>query len=463
MSFLPLRISLFTIVLSALSACGGGGEALTTTSSAINVISSFASSSSSSSTLDATGNSTSNTKIQDKTLVSPPATDIVMSAWVGKQDSLISFPQAANGFTFYSTNSSECDFAHIANCSNGEFVFLNDSTITDRATTLDQLGYYLLKDQNDQASLRLVSKESFAPRAEHQVVSFNNALVLVGGYLGLPTFETPDLRNDVWLSSDAISWTEQTANAGFSTRTGHQLVVFNNSLWLIGGNDSKVDYLIPGDDNGRKNDIWSSSDGIYWTQQVTHAAFSPRSNHEVVSFNNKLWLIGGDDKDGDTNDIWSSSNGITWVKHASPPNFPIHSTHKVAVHHNKLWLIGESGNDVWASADGTNWAKQPPNISFTSRRDHQVIAHNNKLWVMGGYHETTYKNDLWSSADGITWTLENEHTALPLAHGYQLVSFNNRLVVIGGYTQSGFSNDVWSSLDGIEWRKGFSGTFQFPQ
>lgn len=402
--------------------------------------------------------------VKNNNTVSLAPADITMTAWIGKKDALITFPQTANGFTFYSTNSSDCDYTHVANCINGQFVLLNGSTITDTATTLNQPGYYLLKDSNDHSSFRMLSNATFSPRAEHQVVNYNNSLLLIGGYLGIQNFESPELKNDVWSSIDGISWIEQTEHAGFSPRTGQKVVSFNNTLWLIGGNDRTVDYLIPGDDNGRKNDIWSSADGVIWTQQISKASFSPRTGHELISFNNKLWVIGGDDKNGLKNDIWSSTNGITWIRQTANANFSPRADHQVVAYNNKLWLIGGSNNnDVWSSTDGINWTQQTANTNFEARSGYQVAVFANKLWVIGGYNNSGYKNDVWSSTDGITWTQQTEHAAFTPSGNFQLINFNDRLLLIGGYTQDGFSSDVWSTTDGIEWRKGFSATFQFPQ
>ena len=54
-------------------------------------------------------------------------------------------------------------------------------------------------------------------------------------------------------------WQEATSDAGFSKRFGHQLVVFNNRMWLVGGQDS----------TGLKNDIWYSADGFHWKEAVS--------------------------------------------------------------------------------------------------------------------------------------------------------------------------------------------------
>lgn len=405
----------------------------------------------------------SSNKISDQDVINLPPAEVAMSAWIGKKDSLISF-SPSSGLTFYSTSQNDCDYSHVANCAQGQFVLLNGSTITDSATTLTQPGYYQLKDSSDHSSFRLFGNATFSPRAEHQLVTYDGKLLLIGGYLGLRNFESPELKNDVWASSDGISWTEQTANAGFSARTGQKVVNFNHSLWLIGGNDRTVDYLIPGDDNGRKNDIWSSADGITWTQQLSRASFSPRTGHALVSFNNKLWVIGGDDKNGLKNDIWSSSNGITWVRQTASAAFSARADHQVTVFNGKLWLIGGADkNDIWSSGDGLTWVQEIAKAPFAARTGYQVASYANKLWVIGGYNDSGYANEVWSSTDGITWIQQIEPAAFPPCAHFQLASFAGRLVLVGGYTQNGFSNEVWSTADGIEWRKGFSGTFQFPQ
>ena len=47
--------------------------------------------------------------------------------------------------------------------------------------------------------------------------------------------------NDVWSSSDSITWTEVTSSASWSERRGHTTVVLNNQMILMGGYNG--DYL----------------------------------------------------------------------------------------------------------------------------------------------------------------------------------------------------------------------------
>jgi hypothetical protein len=54
--------------------------------------------------------------------------------------------------------------------------------------------------------------------------------------------------NDVWHSTDGASWTEAVANAAFPVRQIHTSVVYNNKMWVIAGENSVSPYIL--------NDVW---------------------------------------------------------------------------------------------------------------------------------------------------------------------------------------------------------------
>lgn len=298
----------------------------------------------------------------------------------------------------------------------------------------------------------------FSARIHHQVISFNDGsgdkLWLIAGYDG-------KLKNDIWSSSNGIDWIQQNTNAEFSPRYSHQVIGFNDGsgdkLWLVGGNDGEI-----------KNDVWSSNDGINWSQNTPNAKFSARADHQVVSFNNgsgdKLWLIAGSEGTA-TNDVWSSSDGSNWTQVSSDPEFSARRFHQAVSFNDgngeKLWLIGgdngQKSNDVWSSSDGINWVQEISHAEFSARKNHQIIKFNNgngnKLWLIGG-NDGADKNDIWSSKDGVTWVQEKSNAAFSARSNHQLVNFNNgtgdKLWLIGG--NDGIDkNDVWSSKDGTTW------------
>jgi hypothetical protein len=119
------------------------------------------------------------------------------------------------------------------------------------------------------------------------------------------------LANDVWSSSDGLNWTQVVAHAPWNARYGQGSVVFNNKMWVIGGAP------IP----GQPNDVWSSPDGITWTQMNSNLGWSSNYGHAVAVFNNKIFSFGGYDLSGNgpgLNHIWYSSDGVTWNQANAP-------------------------------------------------------------------------------------------------------------------------------------------------
>src|SRR5690606_13130843 len=72
------------------------------------------------------------------------------------------------------------------------------------------------------------------------------------------------------------SWTQQrtSGNSAFSDRGSHGVVSFKKRLWVLGGMTG----------SGRVNDVWSSTDGVSWTQEIANAPWSARNGHQVVVY-----------------------------------------------------------------------------------------------------------------------------------------------------------------------------------
>ena len=398
---------------------------------------------------------------------------IPFTAKIGANHVQLDFPAEANGLVLNHSTNAKCNLDNYSICQNASLDVINNSNSADISTLHYRTSTYWLKHGDLQSHGANISSKRFSNRSIHQAVSFNDGsgekLWLIGG-------DDVSLKNDVWSSSDGINWVQRTANASFSARKNHQVVSFNDGsgdkLWLIGGNDGSL-----------KNDVWSSSDGINWVQQTASAAFSARSAHQAVHFNDgsgdKLWVIGGseDRKSNDiwasesaateTNDVWSSSDGIHWLPQTSSAAFSARKGHQVVSFNDgngeKLWLIGgddgERKNDVWSSNDGISWTQQTASAAFSNRTAHQVVNFNNsngnKLWLIGG-DDGSFKNDVWSSGDGINWTQQTASAAFSARYAHQVVSFNDgsgdKLWLIGG-SEGTNTDDVWSSSDGIVWAK----------
>jgi len=297
------------------------------------------------------------------------------------------------------------------------------------------------------------SKSLEVRRHSHQALVFNNKMWVIGGELDTGK------SNNVWSSPDGNAWTQETAAAAFSPRLYHRAVVFKNKMWVIGGYDDYMNNGIWSSSNGKKWDVVKSSQEIVSTSGPL-AYFSRRSGHQALVFNNKMWVIGGyADKRKYKNDIWSSSDGMRWTKEITSAGFSGRSRHQALVFNNKMWVIGGGNddkhkykNDIWSSSDGVSWTQETASAAFSARSQHQSIVFKDKMWVIGGYGDNNeYKNDIWTSTDGKNWTQETASAAFSPRRSHKSFVFNNKMWIVGGDPLSDKSNDVWSSPDGKTW------------
>ena len=108
--------------------------------------------------------------------------------------------------------------------------------------------------------------------------------------------------------SAQMTWTCVAESAGWSPRTDHASVVFDDKLWVMGGYPPYRDRL---------NDVWYSTDGVDWTRVDSAAAWRPRGWHTSMTFDDKVWVIGGDSTISSLaiSDVWYSSGlGIEETK-----------------------------------------------------------------------------------------------------------------------------------------------------
>jgi dihydrofolate reductase len=305
---------------------------------------------------------------------------------------------------------------------------------------------------------------TFSVRQEHSSVLFENKMWVLGGEARQGFANSVD---EVWNSEDGVTWTEVTAGSAkkFTRRREHSSVVFDDDtgegekIWVIGGRISGT--LI--------KDVWNSTDGKTWNEVRANDAvggFSARSGHTSVVFRERIWVIGGFDSGNDVlDDVWSSKDGVTWTEATtgSSAKFPARFNHESVVFDDgsseKIWVIGgldgssDVLDDVWSSTDGKTWTEETKDSSekFTARHSHESVVFDDKIWVFGGSlndnHNTV--NDVWSSEDGKTWNKvrgNGDANGFTDRHSATSVLFKKKVWLIGGYNDkiSGHRNDVWS-------------------
>ena len=120
--------------------------------------------------------------------------------------------------------------------------------------------------------------------------------------------------------------------------------VFNGKMWILGGGT----YDTPNAPNrSLYNEVWSSADGVNWTEELSNAPWMPREYHNVEVFDGRMWVLGGWEY-GNLDDVWSSADGIHWEQLPDTPWGARHAG-SVFVYDDSLWMV--TGNnlqpDVW--------------------------------------------------------------------------------------------------------------------
>lgn len=279
----------------------------------------------------------------------------------------------------------------------------------------------------------------------------NEAVLKIGGKddsLYTCIFKVVD--DDGMSSADTIqvkaklNWTMATDSAAFRGRDGAATVVFKDRMWVIGGSSF---------DGERFSDIWSSADGKSWRLETDVAECLPRYGHTVLEFGGKLWLVGGAAPIGSSifksqSDIWSSFDGVSWTRVKDSAGFTPRENHSAVVFDNKMWIMGgqdtrkvaKTLGDTWYSADGANWVLANA-TAFPPRVYHKSVVTSGKIWIVGGFQ----KSDILSSQDGTTWiNQEIQKPFYPATHFFQVT-------VHAGQIWAWEDNQVWLTSDMSTW------------
>lgn len=225
----------------------------------------------------------------------------------------------------------------------------------------------------------------------------NDRMWIVGGDANQGYFQS-----DVWSSSDGKSWSRVNGHVPWAPRVLHYTAAHNGKLWVMGGQ------TMPGFAKGNEKfyrDVWASSDGETWQQYAPEEPYwSPRGMiGGSAVFQDRIWILGGGTYDTPTtprrnfyNDVWSSADGIHWTEHTKNAPWEPRQYHDVAVFDDRLWVLegysGANRKDVWHSADGVNW-QEVPNTPWKPRHAASVFIHDGQLWMVAG---NNMESDVWA-------------------------------------------------------------------
>ena len=224
-------------------------------------------------------------------------------------------------------------------------------------------------------------------RKSHSLTHFDGKMFLIGGENISATF-----FNDIWYSIDGTTWNYSSGLSSFGIIVAHQTIVYRGRMYVIAGD------LITGNTK-----VLSTSDGLTWIMETSNA-FSGRGGHKAVVFNDTMYVIGGEDiASTRLNEIWSSTNGSTWTPvTTSGTIFSPRNGHTATVYNNKVWIIGgrDDGalykNDIWYSSDMITWTQYDDVVPFSNVAGHVTLLYNDALWLFGGNTFGGNSGAIWS-------------------------------------------------------------------
>lgn len=251
---------------------------------------------------------------------------------------------------------------------------------------------------------KLVTKEAPMKHTDLPMnVVFQDKMWVMGGWYNgrLPGHSA---SNEVWSTTDGAKWDQVTDKAAWTPRIAAGLVEFKGRMYLLGGTEN---YYF-GDEKSLKNDVWSSADGKEWKLETANAGWAPRAYHQAVVLNDKIYVLGGGSytpKYFAKNDVWSSSDGVTWTEETAAAPWSPRAWSSSIVYRGRMWVIGGWNNepgggsknwgDVWHSADGKNWQQLETKTKWKERHEHSVFVLKDKLWLAGG-HAQPLSSQVWS-------------------------------------------------------------------
>jgi hypothetical protein len=245
----------------------------------------------------------------------------------------------------------------------------------------------------------------------------------------------------------AFNWTELVRNAEWGNRYDHAAVSFNDKIWVLGGYNGGITF---GDTY--YEDVWSSEDGEKWTEELEVAPWHGRRGHSVVVHDagdgEAMYLIGGFEVDEETgyrqytNDVWRSIDGKNWSQIKERTEPPLDSLYD--------WYPRMEHSCVVKSIDGEDFV--------------YLVAGRSMREDINGRFATIYHNDVWRSQDLINWErIDNNNYGIRGDQAFALDPSSGRMYMQGGTHGFVFTSEnnsehpiegwelLWYSDDGKNW------------
>ncbi len=320
------------------------------------------------------------------------------------------------------------------------------------------------------------------PRSGHASVVFNDAIWVFGGYNPNARGDRSAYLADVWYTEDGSTWIKVTDSAPWKGRRGHQVVVCNDVLYLLGGyrvyRENGVTY------GGAANDVWRSVDGISW-EEIKPNSYKTRVTHPAILMN----------EDVRGTDLYNPADDIDWYPRLD---------HTVAVYdidgagpglevmalfggYAKEWMpyLNDGNNDetrkyfadFWVSEDGESWVQQEPmtlggaNVEIfgkytAGRASAAHFIHDSELYVIGGTSWFNFQDTsagfvvpgwdrVWRRSTAAAWNVLGPNDSAYIERkDHEIVAYDNAYWILPGCKPAavqwyGGADTIWKISVGV--------------
>lgn len=244
-----------------------------------------------------------------------------------------------------------------------------------------------------------------------------------------------------WYSVNGKDWTKSSLPNVIHNLAFLDYVVFNNSVFGLGHFEGNIERFT------FKSEIYQTSDFKQWVTLSKSSNLPPRFFYHPFVFDNKLWIIGGEDNTTQYADIWNSPDGVVWTRQKENLNFGKRSNSQVVFFKNKLFLLN---NDVWSSSDALNWKLETNEIvSGENIFGYAAVVFDNRIWLLGCNRNGQFSSQVLVSENGKDWS--GMKAPWSPRGGIAATVYKDKIVMTGGkyggtptHTEFIYSNDVWT-------------------
>ncbi|MBI3765679.1 MAG: hypothetical protein HY277_04145, partial [Ignavibacteriales bacterium] len=160
-------------------------------------------------------------------------------------------------------------------------------------------------------------------------------------------------------------WTQLTAKADFPKSYNFQLFANDTNLWAF-----------------HSAGVWSSTDGRIWQKRSLINIVKNQAFLDYVEFNGFIYALGtfegNIERYVQTTQIARTSDFKSWEILSKDSNLPKRYFYHPFVFQNKIWIVGGEDatgkySDAWVSSDAVHWMKVTDNLPFGKRAGQHFV------------------------------------------------------------------------------------------